>query len=112
MAGKARVIHWFRTDLRLHDSPSLAQALALKPEYLYPLFCFDPHYVYEQRVGVNRFQFLLDSLQELSDNINRVNCKSQLFVVRGPPVTLLPDLMKKWNITHLVYEKDECANLP
>ena len=103
----ARALLWYRTDLRLHDSPSLHEALKLKPEFLYPLFCFDPHYVYEQRVGVNRFQFLLDSLEELSDNISKLNSKSQLFVVRGSPVQMLPYLFKKWKITHLVFEKDE-----
>ncbi|KAL8978942.1 MAG: hypothetical protein Q9205_005607, partial [Flavoplaca limonia] len=34
MSPKARVIYWFRTDLRLHDSPALHAALDLKPEYV------------------------------------------------------------------------------
>lgn len=33
-----RVIYWFRTDLRLHDSPALKAALDLKPECLYPIW--------------------------------------------------------------------------
>jgi cryptochrome len=55
---KARVIYWFRTDLRLHDSPALKAALDLQPEYLWPIWCWDPHYVYRARVGSNRWQFL------------------------------------------------------
>ena len=55
---KPRVIYWFRTDLRLHDSPALKAALDLKPEYLYPVWCWDPHYVYRARVGPNRWQYL------------------------------------------------------
>jgi len=55
---KPRVIYWFRTDLRLHDSPALKAALDLKPECLYPIWCWDPHYVYRARVGVNRWQYL------------------------------------------------------
>ena len=58
MAPKLRVIYWFRTDLRLHDSPALKAALDLKPECLYPLWCWDPHYVYRARVGPNRWQYL------------------------------------------------------
>ena len=58
MSPKARVIYWFRTDLRLHDSPALHAALDLKPECLYPIWCWDPHYVYRARVGPNRWQFL------------------------------------------------------
>ncbi|KAJ4304818.1 hypothetical protein N0V90_000346 [Kalmusia sp. IMI 367209] len=55
-----RVIYWFRTDLRLHDSPALKAALDLKPECLYPIWTWDPHYVYHARVGPNRWKFLLD----------------------------------------------------
>ena len=58
MPPKPRVIYWFRTDLRLHDSPALKAALDLKPECLYPVWCWDPHYVYRARVGPNRWQYL------------------------------------------------------
>jgi cryptochrome len=56
--GKPRVIYWFRTDLRLHDSPAFQAALDLAPEVLWPIWTWDPHYVYRARVGVNRWQFL------------------------------------------------------
>ena len=58
MPTKPRVIYWFRTDLRLHDSPALQAALDLKPECLYPIWCWDPKYIYRARVGPNRWQFL------------------------------------------------------
>lgn len=48
----------FRTDLRLHDSPALKAALDLHPECLWPIFTWDPHYVYQVKGGVNRWQFL------------------------------------------------------
>ena len=56
--SKPRVIYWFRTDLRLHDSPALKVALDLEPEVLWPIFTWDPHYVYRARGGLNRWQFL------------------------------------------------------
>lgn len=31
-ANKARVLYWFRTDLRIHDSPALQAALDLEHE--------------------------------------------------------------------------------
>ncbi|KDE04854.1 hypothetical protein MVLG_04714 [Microbotryum lychnidis-dioicae p1A1 Lamole] len=102
-----RVIYWFRTDLRLHDSPALAAALALRPEVLYPVWTWDPHYVYSQSVGENRWQFLLDSMKDVSESITKINKKSQLFVVRGPPTTVLPALFKQWKITDIVWEKDD-----
>lgn len=45
-------------------------------------------------------------MQDLSDNVNKTNALSQLLVVRGDPVLLLPELFKRWNISHLVFEKD------
>lgn len=30
--SKARVLYWFRTDLRIHDSPALRAALELEQE--------------------------------------------------------------------------------
>ncbi|KAI7226983.1 Cryptochrome/photolyase FAD-binding domain-containing protein [Hortaea werneckii] len=107
--AKPRVIYWFRTDLRLHDSPALKAALDLKPEFLYPVWCWDSHYVYRARVGVNRWQFLIDCMNDVSQSITKINKKSQLFVLREPAVTLLPKLFKAWGITHLVFEKDTDA---
>lgn len=45
-------------------------------------------------------------MQDVSDSINKINSKSQLLVVRGDPVDLLPELFKRWNISHLVFERD------
>ena len=106
---KPRVIYWFRTDLRLHDSPALAAALDLKPECLYPIWTWDPHYVYRARVGVNRWQFLIDCQNDVSKSLTKLNNKSKLLVLREAPQTLFPKLFKAWKITHLVFEKDTDA---
>ncbi|KAM5351473.1 hypothetical protein ACJ41O_004196 [Fusarium nematophilum] len=104
--GKPRVIYWFRTDLRLHDSPALKAALDLDPAVLWPVFTWDPHYVYRARGGLNRWQFLLDCQNDLSESITKLNPKSRLFVLREAPQTLFPKLFKAWKVTHLVLEKD------
>lgn len=85
------------------DSPALAAALALKPQILYPVWTWDPHYVYSQQVGPNRWQFLLDSMKDVSESLTELNAESQLFVVRGPPKTVLPALWKEWGITDIVW---------
>lgn len=105
----AKVIYWFRTDLRLHDSPALAAALDLKPDCLWPIWTWDPHYVYESQVHPNRWQFLLDCQSDLSEGIQKINSKSRLIVLREAPTTLLPKLFKQWEVTHLVFEKDTDA---
>ncbi|KAI1457087.1 Cryptochrome/photolyase FAD-binding domain-containing protein [Annulohypoxylon moriforme] len=104
--GKPRVICWFRTDLRLHDSPALKAALDLDPAVLWPIFTWDPHYVYRVKGGINRWQYLLDCQTDLSESISKLNKKSKLFVLREAPQTLFPKLFKAWKVTHLVFEKD------
>ncbi|KAI5465717.1 FAD binding domain of DNA photolyase-domain-containing protein [Mariannaea sp. PMI_226] len=104
--GNPRVIYWFRTDLRLHDSPALKAALDLDPDVLWPIFTWDPHYVYRARGGLNRWQFLLDCQNDLSSSITKLNPNSKLFVLREAPQTLFPKLFKAWEVTHLVFEKD------
>lgn len=100
------VLYWHRTDLRLHDSPALGAALALKPSIFIPVWTWDPHYVYRTRVGANRMKFLLESQADLSKSYTRLNPKQKLFVIREAPQTALPKLWNHWNITHLVFEKD------
>ncbi|KAH7162557.1 FAD binding domain of DNA photolyase-domain-containing protein [Dactylonectria estremocensis] len=104
-----RVIYWFRTDLRLHDSPALKAALDLDPSVLWPIFTWDPYYVYRARGGLNRWQFLLDCQNDLSESITKLNPKSKLFVLREAPQTLFAKLFKTWKVTHLVFEKDTDA---
>jgi cryptochrome len=103
---KPRVIYWFRTDLRLHDSTVLKAALDLNPEAFLPIWTWD---AYRARVGLNRWQFLLDCQNDLSKAITAINGKSKLFLIREPPQTLFPKLFKSWKITHLVFEKDTDA---
>ncbi|EXJ70164.1 cryptochrome [Cladophialophora psammophila CBS 110553] len=106
-----RVLYWFRTDLRLHDSPALTHALSLNPSALMPLWTWDPHYVYRQRGAANRWRFLVECMGDLSQSLTELNDKQKLFVVRGsagPPKTI-GMLLRKWKIDVLVFEKDTDA---
>ncbi|KAI1824818.1 DNA photolyase [Xylaria intraflava] len=107
--ARPRVIYWFRTDLRLHDSPALKAALDLDPEVLWPIFIWDPHYVYHVKAAPNRWQYMLDCQQDLSNSIQKLNSKSRLFVLREAPQTLFPKLFTAWKVTHLVFERDTDA---
>ncbi|KAJ9115883.1 hypothetical protein QFC22_005026 [Naganishia vaughanmartiniae] len=109
-APAARVLYWFRTDLRLHDSPALTAALGLENiEAFYPVWCFDPQYVWKHKVGVNRWQFLLQSMEDVSESLTKLNSRQRLHVLRGSPEEVLPVVWKEWGITHMVFEKDTAA---
>jgi cryptochrome len=45
-------------------------------------------------------------MQDVSDSIQAINAQSKLLVIRGDPVELLPALFKRWEISHIVFEKD------
>ena len=53
---------------------------------------------------MNRWGFLLESLRDLDTSL--VECGSRLFVIRGNPVEMLPNLFKKWNINQMSFEVD------
>ncbi|XP_068703198.1 uncharacterized protein [Montipora foliosa] len=105
-----RSLHWFRKDLRLHDNPSLRECLR-NSRVFYGVF-FLPNIAGKQgAVSPNRWEFLLQSLQDLDNNL--AECGSRLFVISGNPTKVLPQLFKKWNITRLSFEVDSepCCNM-
>jgi cryptochrome len=106
----ARVLYWFRTDLRITDSLALNKALNIPNiESFTPIWCWDPNYIYGHKVGLNRFSFLLESMNNLSEQLTKSNTKQKLHVIRGPPEEVLPLMWESWGITHLVFEKDSNA---
>jgi len=104
-----RVLYWFRTDLRIHDSPTLDAALALNPSVLIPIWTWDPHYVYRARVGPNRWKFLLESMRVLSERLAELNPRQRLLVVREGPETVIRKLVRAWGVDVLCFEKDTDA---
>lgn len=99
-----RTILWFRKGLRMHDNPALLEALSTNPTHLYPIFISDPWFYDPEKIGVNRINFLLESLRDLQTSFE--GCQSRLLVLRGKPEELLPKLIDEWGITNLVYEHD------
>ncbi|XP_052212171.1 cryptochrome-1-like [Dreissena polymorpha] len=68
---KRNLLHWFRKGLRLHDNPSLREALD----------------------GASSFRFLLQCLEDLDSSLRKLN--SRLYVVRGQPEDVFPKLFKR-----------------
>merc|ERR1719453_1322265 len=92
-AEKGRVaIVWFRKCLRIHDNAALCEA-AKTADSVYPIFIIDPHFAEPSKVGVNRYNFLLESLRDLDSQL-RIDYSSRLFVLRGSPKTVLEKLLE------------------
>uniref|UniRef100_A0A8C7X9I5 Cryptochrome-1 n=1 Tax=Oryzias sinensis TaxID=183150 RepID=A0A8C7X9I5_9TELE len=96
-------IHWFRKGLRLHDNPSLKESL-LGADTVRCVYILDPWFAGSSNVGINRWRFLLQSLEDLDASLRKLN--SRLFVIRGQPTDVFPRLFKEWKIARLSYEYD------
>ncbi|XP_039604536.1 cryptochrome-1-like [Polypterus senegalus] len=96
-------IHWFRKGLRLHDNPALREAIrgAATVRCVYFL---DPWFAGSSNLGVNRWRFLLQCLEDLDASLRKLN--SRLFVIRGQPANVFPRLFKEWKISRLTFEYD------
>lgn len=102
------VVHWFRKGLRLEDNGALCRALSLREEEegdIYPVYVLDGD-CYQLREGsLLRANFLIECLADLDSNLRAKG--SRLYVIRGDPTQVLPDLWKQWNISHMTMDAEE-----
>lgn len=105
-----RTVVWFRgKDLRLADHGPLRDALDVRgidgDAEVIPLFVLEPSFLVPDRAQrwPHRAQFLLDSLQALSDAITARG--SRLLVVAGPSAEVVPKLAREWNADRVVGQR-------
>uniref|UniRef100_A0A224XLC4 Putative deoxyribodipyrimidine photolyase/cryptochrome n=1 Tax=Panstrongylus lignarius TaxID=156445 RepID=A0A224XLC4_9HEMI len=101
--NEKHTVHWFRKGLRLHDNPSLRQSLKGATTFRC-IFILDPWFAGASNVGINKWRFLLECLEDLDCSLRKLN--SRLFVIRGQPADILPKLLKEWGTTCLSFEED------
>jgi len=104
-SGSKIAMHWFRRGLRLHDNPALLCALKDGPSKVYPVYVLDGDCYQLKRCTALRANFLVECLQDLDKSLRKVG--SRLYVAEGDPAKVLPELWKKWQITHLTFEESE-----
>lgn len=103
MAAEVNSIHWFRKGLRLHDNPSLRQAIEGSSTFR-GVFFLDVDSLNEINISRNKWRFLLDCLNDLDARLRKLG--SRLFIVRGQPIDVFPKLIKKWSISRVTFEYD------
>lgn len=101
---------WFKTDLRIHDNETLLKAIA-QSEQIIPVYCFDDlHYETSKygfkKTGSFRAQFLLESLQDLDQNLRAIG--SGLLIVKGKPEIEIPKIVAQYK-AQKVFAKREVA---
>ncbi|KPJ01584.1 Cryptochrome-1 [Papilio xuthus] len=99
------VVHWFRLDLRLHDNLAFRNAIneaENRKHVLRPVYFLNAEKI--NISGINRLRFLIQSLQDLDDNLRKIN--TRLYVFKGKAVDCLPNLFKQWQVKFLTSQVD------
>jgi deoxyribodipyrimidine photo-lyase len=97
-----RYLYWFQNDLRLDDNPTLSSTLdadSLLCIYLLP----KPRpWCNLVGLGPQRDRFMRESLQELREQLQSLG--QDLMVLEGSPELVLPAVIARFEIDHLVTE--------
>ncbi len=107
----ARILIWYRNDLRLHDHLPLTEAIQSGATVI-PVYCFDPRQFVRTRLGFPktgafRAQFLRESVAELRANLQAIG--SDLIILHGKPEAVIPPLVEQWQITAVHYHQEVTA---
>ncbi|MCP9767486.1 DASH family cryptochrome [Lacihabitans sp. LS3-19] len=103
----SNVLFWFRNDLRLHDNEALlkaAQQGSVVPVYIIDTRLFQNTFLGFKRTGKFRIKFLLESLVNLKENLQKIG--SDLIVKVGIPEKELFDLAVEYNVEHVYCSKE------
>ena len=95
---------WFRNCLRLHDNRALLEASKLANP-LVCIFVFTPSVYDPKYMGINRFHFLLQSLQDLQKQL-KDRYKGELILIETKTTykDVLSELARKAPISKIFYE--------
>ena len=98
-----RVIHWFRSDLRIEDNTALATACARGSE-LVPVFVLDEVLLERHRDAHPRLRFLDGCLRDLARALDAAG--SRLVFMRGAPEYRLPELARARGASLVTWNRD------
>lgn len=106
-----RIIVWFQNDLRVEDQVALYEARQ-KSDQLFPIYCLDPRQFGllsngRQKSGAFRLKFLLESLQDLRKNLQKLG--GDLLIRVGYPEEIIPELAKQLE-AEAVYASQEVGS--
>ena len=111
-------LHWFRLDaLRLHDNSAFTDAVTTGPGVRFKtVFIVDPWFNANYNHGgpaANVWRFLVESLTDLDNRLQKAPYNSRLVVLYGQPTVVLPQLIKRWNVVKLTFQASQfsCGSL-
>ena len=108
------VVHWFRIgSLRLSDNPAFNYAVTSGLRFK-AIFIVDPWFeCYSNgpsvRPAVNVWRFLLESLHDLDNKLQKIPYQTRLNVFVGQPTTILPVVFRRWNVSKLTFQASQIS---
>ena len=91
-------IHWFRQDLRLSDNPALVNAV--QAGRVLPLYILNDNNAGDCKLGGASRVWLHHSLQSLNQSLG-----GKLWVRRGDALSILQDLIARYDISGVYYNR-------
>jgi len=71
---------------------------------VYPIYILDPYFIQSDKVGPNRWKFLLESLEDLDCSLKKLN--SRLLIIQGDPVQQILNKISEWKVDLICFECD------
>lgn len=104
----AKVVVWFRGDLRLHDHPALTHAVE-EGLGVVCVYCFDPRQFGKtpfgfEKTGRYRAKFLVESVRELRDRMRAIG--GELVVRCGKPEEVVADVCRRSGAKEVFYHRE------
>ena len=100
--NKGSVLVWFRQDLRLDDNPAFYHA-AKSGLNVIPLYIWSPESEGNWPMGSASKVWLQYSLLQLATELEKLN--SKLLLAEGDPKSILNELIKKYNVKKVVWNR-------
>lgn len=99
---------WFRNDLRIHDNLVLHEACKNATKIV-GIYCLDPRLFEKDDFGFKktekfRAKFLLETLQELKENLKNLNIS--LLIFNQKPEVIIPKICKNHQINTVFFQKE------
>ena len=101
----SHAVYWFTHDLRVEDNKGFAQAMASESA-LMCVYCLSPEVLtpkryHQSKMGKARLLFLLQSLQELDDELKKMG--QHLHVIIARPESLMTSLHANYDIRRIYH---------
>jgi len=101
-----RILHWFRTDLRISDNQALAEAISAADELL-SIFIITPKTWQDHDASPAKIQFILNNLKKLSETLAKQGIPLLIKQVRSftECSKVLQQVCEKYHIKALYFNK-------